>query len=359
MSPGESQLESVLDSIDAPVVATDRDGRVRRLNDAAEVWLGRSRTRALGQALAQIEPWGAPLAPVVTRALEQRMTVHADIAVEGHQPLAIAASPWWSADTLTGVVLLARPPLAVEGNDQRADVATLAAGLAHEVRNPLAALRGAAELLKEELRNISREPVGLGVREYLDLILRETARVDSLVGRLLSVATPMPLSRAPVSAGELLHDLALRAKALAHVRGASIALDERYDPALPNLFVDREPLFEGLLNLVKNAVEAVPLAGGKITLQAGLDPDRRRKISGRPVSLVRITIRDNGSGVGTAKDRIFTPFFSTKSTGTGLGLLLARRVVESHGGLLSLKDNPAPEPGAEACILLPLEPGHG
>ena len=357
-TPDEIQLETLLDSLDAPVVAIDREGRVRRLNDAAEHWLGRSRSRAAGHLLAQIEPWGAALAPLAASALDQRMTLHADMAIEG-TTFAISACPWWSGGNAIGVVLLARTPSSVEGNDQRADIATLAAGLAHEVRNPLAALRGAAELLAGELKTISQGPLGTGVREYLDLILRETARVDSLVGRLLSVAKPMPLSRSPISAGEMLHDLALRAKALAHGRGIPMTLEERYDPALPPLLADREPLFEGLLNLVKNAVEALPATGGRLTLQAGLDPDRRRRVAGKPVSLLRLVIRDTGAGLGPTKDRLFTPFYSTKSTGTGLGLLLSRRVIESHGGLLTLRDAPSPESGAEAIVLLPLETTNG
>lgn len=354
----ERLLGSLLDSLDGPVVATDRDGRVRRLNDAAEEWLARSRSRAVGHSLAHLEPWGAALAPLVGSAMDRRMAIHVDLTVDG-TTLSIAASPWWNADAIVGVVILARPPSTVAANDQRADVATLAAGLAHEVRNPLAALRGAAELLEGELRQIADAPTGVGVREYLQLILRETARVDNLVGRLLSVAKPMALSRSPFPAGDLLHDLSLRARAIAHGRGVPLTMEERYDPALPPLLADREPLFEGLLNLVKNAVEALPLTGGRITLLAGLDPDRRQRVLGKPVSLLRIIIRDSGAGLGTTRDRLFTPFFSTKSSGTGLGLLLARRVIESHGGLLTLRDCIPPESGAEAVVLLPLESTHG
>jgi two-component system nitrogen regulation sensor histidine kinase GlnL len=340
------------------VVAVDLERRVKRLNDSAEAWLGRSRARAMGQQLAQIEPWGSALAPLAGNTIDQGMAMHADMTVEG-TTLNIAASPWWSAGTRIGAVLLARTPSSVEAHDQRADVATLAAGLAHEVRNPLAALRGAAELLAGELRPNGGIKTTTAAGEYLELIVRETARVDSLVSRLLSVAKPMPLSRAPFPAGEMLHDLSLRAKALAHGRGVPVAVEERVDPALPDLLADREPLFEGLLNLVKNAVEALPASGGRVVLQAGLDPDRRRRMAGKPVSLLRIVIRDTGPGLGSTRNQLFTPFFSTKSSGTGLGLLMARRVIESHGGLLTLRDCPAPEQGAEAIVLLPLEMPHG
>jgi signal transduction histidine kinase len=82
-------------------------------------------------------------------------------------------------------------------------------------------------------------------------------------------------------------------------------------------------------------------------------------MAGKPVSLLRIVIRDTGPGLGSTRNQLFTPFFSTKSSGTGLGLLMARRVIESHGGLLTLRDCPAPEQGAEAIVLLPLEMPHG
>ncbi len=264
----------------------------------------------------------------------------------------MVASPWWSGGEAAGAVLVAHGPRALDPSRRPTDMATLAAGLAHEVRNPLAALRGAAELLASDLKqHLAPEP------EYVALILRETKRVDALVGKMLDLARPPKLVRARVSPAELLHDLALQAKALAGARGGVVEVAEQYDPAVPPIAVDRAQLFGALVNLVKNAVEAVGPAGGRIELLAFVEGElRRREADGRARPLVRLAIRDNGPGIGASREQLFTPFFTTKVSGTGLGLLLARQAVEAHGGMLALKDLGH---GTEAQVLLPLEVADG
>jgi two-component system nitrogen regulation sensor histidine kinase GlnL len=345
-------LAGIVDSLDTPLLAIDREGMVRLLNDAAERWLGRSRLRVVGRALALCEPWGNVLAASARRVLDEGRSLEEDL-LQGTAALTLTTSPWWEEDAIVGAVLLVQQRQSIPSKQDHSDVAALAAGLAHEVRNPLAALRGAAELLADELGT-----VGPSVREYVDLILRETGRVDGLVGRLLTVSRPVPLRRTAFRGDEMLHDLAIQSRALAQARGVPVTIEESYDPALPPLQADRDRLFEALVNLVKNAVEALPIGGGQLSFAARLDPMRRRTASGSR-SLVSFWIRDTGLGLGSARDRLFTPFFSTKPSGTGLGLLLARRIIEAHGGVLTLKDRPGTETGAEAHVLLPIEASNG
>jgi two-component system nitrogen regulation sensor histidine kinase GlnL len=343
----------VLESLGSPVVGVDLDGRVQFVNDAAESWLGRSRQRLVGVPVESLSPNAGALRAVVEKVRESGMALHASVPHDAAE-LTVSASPWWQEDRPSGVILLLDAPRVVTPEQGKADIAALAAGLAHEVRNPLAALRGATELLSAELSG----DVRADVKEYLELILRETARVDMLVARLLTVGRPLVLQRGDVRGDELIHDLALQAKALAKSRGIPITVEEEYDPGLPQLHADRERLFEALVNLVKNAVEALPEAGGKVRLRAGIDAKRRRTSSGMR-SLLLIRIADTGPGLGTARDRLFTPFFTTKASGTGLGLLLARRVIEAHGGVLTMRDRPPPETGTEVHVLLPLEKDDG
>ncbi len=259
----------------------------------------------------------------------------------------LRASPWWQGGECAGVVLLGPVPPEVAAEPFPADLTTLAAGLAHEVKNPLAALRGAAELMVAELD--SGQPAS---REYLDLMLREVNRVDALLSRLLQAGRPLVPVQTRVSPAKLLHELAIEVRALAAARGLSPTVEEQYDPALPELQVDGALLFSALVNLAKNAVEALPAAEGRIVLGAFVEPGwRRLGEGGRPRAMVKLTVRDNGTGLAGASEKLFTPFFTTKATGTGLGLVVARRVVEAHAGLLSLHDA---APGVEARILLPL-----
>jgi two-component system nitrogen regulation sensor histidine kinase GlnL len=340
-------LAGLLDSLGLPIVAVTADGVVARVNDAAEAWLGRSRGRLEGRALSAVEPVGPALVEHARRAAADGVAKRVSVAFRGGTVDA-SVDPWWVGAQLEGAIVTvhrAAPPAAEAGGD----VAALAAGLAHEVRNPLAAMRGAAELLRGEV-------TGGDAREYVELVLRETARVDGLVGRMMELARPPALRRTPTAVGELLHELALEAKALARGRGVACRVDEDYDPALPPLPVDRGRLFEALVNLVRNAVEALPPEGGRVRLVARLDSSRhRRGPDGRPVRLVQLVVRDDGPGLGAARDKLFTPFFTTKATGTGLGLLLVRKAVEAHGGRFELRDAANGGAGTEAEVLLPAE----
>lgn len=336
-------LQEVFDSLDSALIAVDEEGCVRLANDAAEMLLGRSRSRLTGAPLSQSGEEGSLLATTTQRVLSSGRSLRDTLLHKGNA-LPLRATPWWTDDRITGVVLLidARSTLAPR---EEPDVAALAAGLAHEVRNPLAAMRGAAELLAAES----------GGNEFLDLIVREAVRVDALVERMLSLSRPLDLEWSPVEVSELLHELALQARALARARGIDPTVEECYDPALPPLIADRQRLFEALGNLVKNAVEALPGEGGEVVLEAAMVADlRRRDTTGRAVPLVRFSVRDNGPGLRTARDRLFTPFFTTKPTGSGLGLSLARRTIDAHGGVLTLMEPAPPRTGVEAQVLLPL-----
>ncbi len=335
-------LLSLVESVGAPILAVDRTLSPAFLNDAAESWLGRSRARVAGRPLSALDPAGPALAALAAAAIQSSEVRTALVDHAG----VVQASPWWAGGKLVGAVLVVQATAATDRPGPPTDLAALAAGLAHEVRNPLAAVRGATELLTQHLA-----PDGAAA-EYLALILRETKRVDALVGKMLDLSRPPNLRKNRVSPAEILHDLALEAHAFAKARGQEVEVVERYDPAAPRLDADRARLFEALANLVKNAVEAVPAPGGRIELTAFVEAAlRRRDAGGRAHSLFRFAVRDNGPGLGSGRDRLFTPFFTTKANGTGLGLVLARRTVEAHGGMLSLKDL---APGLEAQVLLPL-----
>lgn len=341
----DEALAGLVDSLDTALVALDSAGCVRRVNDAAERLLSRSRARLVGQPLMACGAAGEALSAALR--VNGEATGHRERVACGAQTWDVEASPWWVGGDRAGTVLAVRA--ASSDRQGESSIALMAAGLAHEVRNPLAAVRGAAELL-------GREPgISTNAREYLDLIVKQADRMDALTKRLLDLARPPQLVRVPVPASELVHELALEARALAAQLGANVQVEEAFDPALPPLFLDRARVTDALVNLVKNAVEASP-PEGLVRIEARMDLGRRRQ-GARDVRLVRIVVRDEGPGIEPVRERLFTPFATTKPAGTGLGLLLARREVEAHGGWLSLEQREAPTgavAGTDAVVLLPI-----
>jgi two-component system nitrogen regulation sensor histidine kinase GlnL len=256
--------------------------------------------------------------------------------------MAVTATPLLEGATCAGAVLLLRVPRSAE---RTLDFEALAAGLAHEIRNPLAGLQGSAELLAREAEGAARE--------YAQVIAREAKRVEGLVKELLDLARPTPLVAGPVSIHDVVGDVLALARG---IPGAErVTFTERYDPSLPPVHGDQEKLTQVLLNLVRNALDAV--AGGpspRITVETGVGPLRLRQASGRTRPLARVAVLDNGPGVPEAMlPRLFTPFATSKPHGTGLGLAVSRRIVEAHGGRIAVRNRPGG--GAEAAIDLPLE----
>lgn len=196
----------------------------------------------------------------------------------------------------------------------------LSAGLAHEIRNPLASISGAAGILKRG--HASAE----NTRECLEIIEKETQRLNRLLTSFLDFARPRAPRFQPVDVPSLFDSVAALAQ---HVPGAALVeLRQELAEPLPELRCDAEQLKQVLLNLVINAIHATPGAG-TVRLRASAEAER-----------MVMEIRDEGAGIPASDlDRIFDPFFTTKEDGTGLGLAVAAKIVEQHGGLLTAANN--------------------
>jgi two-component system, NtrC family, nitrogen regulation sensor histidine kinase GlnL len=333
---------ATVDSLGDSVVVVGADGGVLHLNPAAEELFGRSRERAVDLPVRAL-PGGTPLAAVADRARLAQESQSIDLpspSGEGH--LAVEATPLLDGAACVGAVLVLHRPRSAE---QALDFEALAAGLAHEIKNPLAGLQGSAELLAREAEGAARE--------YAQVIAREAKRVDGLVRELLDLARPAALQTSAVGIHTVLGDVLVLARGLP---GADrITFVERYDPSLPPILGDEEKLTQVILNLVRNAVEAS--ADGDrptILLETGVAGLRLRSASGRTRPLARIAVLDNGAGVPeTMLPRLFTPFATSKPHGTGLGLAISRRIVEAHGGRIEVRNRVGG--GAEAAIYVPLD----
>ncbi|MDW8129198.1 MAG: ATP-binding protein [Bryobacterales bacterium] len=218
--------------------------------------------------------------------------------------------------------------------DRFSAIGQLSAALAHEIRNPLAAIEGAAGILAQpatppEMRE-----------EFLAIVRKECQRLNRLLGQLLDFARPRPPERRPVEIGQILENVVGLSRHSAEKNG--VRLRTAVAPGLPPLVADAEQLTQVVLNLAINAVQAMP-QGGELLLSAS-----------RHDGGVIIQVRDQGEGVPPEHmDKIFDPFFTTKADGTGLGLAVAQQIVTQHGGRIEARRNA--DRGMTFAIGLPLE----
>jgi two-component system nitrogen regulation sensor histidine kinase GlnL len=223
----------------------------------------------------------------------------------------------------------------------------MAAVLAHEIKNPLSGIRGAAQLLEPGLLDEDRA--------LTQLICSETDRIRNLVDRMEVFGDERPLPKEPIN----IHDVLDHVRRLAETGFArGIRIVEEYDPSLPPVPGSRDKLVQAFLNLVKNAAEAIAETNetGRIILQTAFRPGVRLAVPGSEarVSLpLMIQIEDNGPGIPEhMKPHLFDPFVTTKRTGSGLGLALVGKIIGDHGGIIECDSEPR---RTVFRILLPLQ----
>ncbi|MGH7926182.1 MAG: two-component system sensor histidine kinase NtrB, partial [Candidatus Binatia bacterium] len=214
--------------------------------------------------------------------------------------------------------------------DRLAIMGTLAAGLAHEIRNPLGGIKGAAQLLRRAVEDDAT------LRAYTDIMIRESDRVNQLIEQLLDLSRPWQLNFAPVNIHEILEEVLLLE--MHSAPGKSITVKKRFDPSLPPVKGDRAQLMQVFLNLVKNAYEAMERTG-ILMLTTRLETDFHIRAQGRRRSrLIWVEIADDGAGIDEETlPHVFSPFFTTKNSGTGLGLATCYRIVNEHGGIIRVE----------------------
>ncbi len=349
--------DSILNSVPDPILVVDPNGVINFVNSAAEQFFDAGASVLTRLRLDEVLPFASPVLGLVQQVRAQESSV-SEYEVDfgsarfGARPVDVQVAP--VLDAPGHVMICIQQRTIAQKIDRQLthrgaarSVTGMAAVLAHEVKNPLSGIRGAAQLLEANVPD--------GDRDLIKLICEETDRICALVDRMEVFTDRQPAFRNTVNIHQVLeHVRRLASSGFAR----NIRFVEAYDPSLPEVLGDRDQLIQVFLNLVKNAAEAVPEKGGEITLTTAY---RHGVRLARPGSRKRmrlpleVTVRDNGEGVSPdVQAHLFEPFVTTKSTGTGLGLALVAKIIGDHGGMIECDSEPR---RTIFRVLLPVEGG--
>jgi two-component system, NtrC family, nitrogen regulation sensor histidine kinase GlnL len=334
---------AVLAALADPVVVVDRAGEIRMVNPAAEQFFGTGAAALHGAALAELVAPHSPLLSLIDAVWRVGNTISEyDIPLEGPRfdSRTVTVQAALAGDAAELLVLSLHERSMVDKVERQLthrnaarSITAMAAMLAHEVKNPLSGIRGAAQLLEQDADEAGRQ--------LTRLICDETDRIVALVDRMESFSDHQPFEREAIN----IHEVLERVRKLAQsgfARHASFV--EEYDPSLPPVHGNRDLLVQVFLNIVKNAAEAVPSPDGEIILTTGYRHGLRLAGpggEGRRHLPLMVAVTDNGAGIPEdMRPYLFDPFVTTKRNGSGLGLALVAKVIGDHGGVIEFDSQP-------------------
>ncbi|NBU13928.1 MAG: PAS domain-containing protein [Alphaproteobacteria bacterium] len=346
MPAAEARSDAILNALPLPVIVIDKDNRIVEANLAAQAFLQMSASMLSRFTLAELVPFGSPVLSMV-EAVRTHGGSMSEYRVDVGTPrigqdkiVDLYATP--STDQPGDIVIMLQEKTIAEKIDRQLShrgaarsISAMGSMLAHEIKNPLSGIRGAAQLLEATVEESDRD--------LLRLICDETDRIVKLVERFEDFSDERPVEREPVN----IHSVLEHVKRLATSGFARhIRFNETYDPSLPPISGSRDQLIQVFLNLVKNAAEAIgaDAVDGTIELSTAFRPGVKIATPGsreRIALPLEITVKDNGPGVPhDIVQTLFDPFVTTKSTGSGLGLALVSKIIRDHGGIVECDSLP-------------------
>jgi PAS domain S-box-containing protein len=358
---GRQLLENIISHMGSGLLVTDRDGWIRMINQQGQATLGVTADQAVGRRLLDLFPGAGPLVEVQEGSLLREL----DLAIPDGRtiPLGFNTSRFLdAAGQPEGTVIIFRDlsdlraiRAEMQRKDRLATIGQVAAGVAHEIRNPLFGISSVAQIL---LTEVNLEPAH---QELFAAMQAEIKRLNTLVEDLLNYGRSSQLQRSPQAIEQIWEEILGLAQE--ELSNAKVNVARSFAQGMPHILADGNKLRQVFLNLLKNAIQATP-PDGQITVRLyraphnALPASMQRSLevggAGDPSREYAVTVlSDTGIGIPAADlNRVFDLFFTTKSTGSGLGLAITRRIIEDHGGAIGIES--AERVGTTVTVALPL-----
>jgi two-component system nitrogen regulation sensor histidine kinase GlnL len=350
---------NILASLDDAVIVTDTAERVTYINPAAEDLTGLSAAHARHRPLAALFPrdtWIVDMTRETLATATGRHRGEGTLAGSTVSPRAVtvAISPLVeSGHAAEGTVLVVRDVSyrrtleeATRQAERASSLEVLSTGLAHEIKNPLGAIKGAAQLLQQ-----TNDPKPETIREHMAVIVRETDRLTHLLDELRDLTHPPPVEFTAVNVHRVLHAVLDLARQNPEWRSTTVTC--AFDPSLPDARANEAKLVQVFLNLILNGIQAMDGAG-TLTISTRMVTEYHiRGARGGSARFLAVEIADTGPGLENRDSaELFAPYFTTKPRGSGLGLTISEQIVAQHGGRISLRAGR--RSGTVARVLLPV-----
>ncbi len=344
-----SYNESILNSITPGVLTFDLAGTITTVNDSGVAILKRQRAGLLGRTISDVFDPNDPIRKLLEAVLStgkayERKEIVLNNSDAKEVLLSCNSVPLYDQHekvvghcfTFEDVTEVRNLQQRIQQSERLALMGELAIGIAHEVRNPLGAIKTCGQYLGAKL--FKEDPLN----KYTHLIIRESDRLDQLVSRLLNFARPGERDLQHVALNALLED----AVALAMLKGSTrnVTVERNYDPAIPLILADAKRLSQAFLNILLNGIDAMAEQAGTLTVASSYDREHQ---------MVKIQFSDTGEGIAPSHlPKIFYPFYTTRQRGTGLGLAIVQQIIAEHSGTISVESKE--EEGSTFTIILPL-----
>ncbi len=319
--------EALVKNMPIALLAVDKAGKIMACNEQANGLLTDSGSGAVGREASQLLP--AAFTRLLAKIDQQNGLVEEDIAIpsaeNGSRMWEVIAAAFADDDVPEGKILLARNVTAVRRMEQEIArsrhlnaIGSLAAGVAHEIRNPLSSIKGFAVYFRQRLTGNKED------EETADIMIAETERLNRVISQLIEFARPMALKKEPANLTDLVRHTVRLIEAEARANAVEIIVGA--NEPLPQVELDPDKIKQVLLNICLNALAAMP-AGGRLTID----------LAGRN-GFMEVTVSDTGEGIKKEDlPRIYDPYFTSKPAGTGLGLAVAQKIMDAHGGFIHLE----------------------
>ena len=332
-------LETLINSLNEAILFLNKSNRIVFVNKTGEEFFGKSHQEIIGARLTDLYPGAKIIARLAKKAMKEVRSFSAkdvEAKLNGISRVDIDIAPYLADDKCGGVLLSIRENLSIaEREDSSFDSLVYLLGtIAHEIKNPLGGIKGAAQLLKGKLlEGNARVLAGTDTAdEYINLIIRETDRLNTVLQNYLT------MSRRPALQEVNIHEILEKAISIMDVllKNVNISLHRMYDPSLPRVIGDGGKLLQVFLNVIKNGIEAMP-RGGSMSIATKLSAEYVVH-HGQIQRWAVVSVRDTGRGIPKNEmQRIFLPFYTKKKKGTGLGLALSKKIIRDHNGFIRVE----------------------